>query len=194
MTDLVANILATVHTATATETAEGMAWYFEANAAAQALAEEHGVSVECAAGVIAAISPRLAWSVNVDYASRIFATGDAPLLFSNKAKGVEIAGGEAPMIVFNRKPKSGAKVRSFFSNIADPASSQAVTVDRHAFDVAMGAVGDDKTRKALDRVGTYDTITDAYRSAAEVLGILPHQVQAIAWVVWRNAKPAAVAA
>lgn len=183
------------------EIAEGIDWYSAARTFALGLASRYDLTAEAAAGVIAAISPRLRWDLNMAYADSLVKTGNAPLLFTNKAKALAILAGEDPTTVLacpactrgeTSHECTGPKVRAFFACIIDP-SSDAVCVDRHAFDVAYGRVTDEKTRKALDRKGGYDRIASAYRAAAVKLGLVPSVLQAITWVVWRNEKGIAVA-
>lgn len=177
------NIVDTYRTATAEQVAEGAEWYPVAHALCVGWAEEYDITLDQACGVLAAISPRLNWNLNVAYAERIFREGYAPILGGNLAKALAILATDAdPLTIL-----SGNKVRSFYSNILD-LSSPAVTIDRHAIDVALGFVGDDKSRKVLDRKGGYDAVADAYRAAAEIVHEIPAVVQAITWVVQRERK------
>lgn len=181
-TDVLAdNVLAAVEQATPAQYAEGMAWYQAAHTFAVGLAEEHGLTVEQAAGVIAALSPQLPWDRNLTYAELLVRTGSAPTLGRSIRQANAILDGADPLDVLG-----GAKTRSFFANIFDPDGSHAVTIDRHALDVALGVKGTDKSRKLIERKGAYELVADAYRNAAERIGVLPNQAQAIAWVAWRN--------
>ena len=171
---------AILDSATDQEWAEGTYWYAVAHSFAAELADRYGVSVECAAGVIAALSPRLSWTMNQRAAETLFASGDAPVLHSNKAKALQILAGQNPLTVLG-----GAKVRAFYACIVSPVAD-AVCVDRHAVDAAVGYKGTDKSRKFLDRVGAYESVAAAYRVTADRYGISPAQCQAIVWVVWRG--------
>jgi hypothetical protein len=171
----------------------GMNWYAAAHEQAADLAERYGVTVECAAGAIAALSPSCEWSRNLELAEAMLATGDASHPYGDAIrKARRIRNGEAPLEVLG-----GDKVRSFYSNIVDPEGSIDVTIDRHAFDVCAGRVTDDATRKALELGGrrtpsgktrNYVTLERAHVSAARILGVRPHQVQAVTWEAWRMAK------
>lgn len=187
----VENILAIYAQRTAEENAYGLEWYGIAHTFALGLAEEFDTDIDTAAGVLAAISPRLRWDLNMAYARRLFETGDAPLLGLSKGKALRLLGGDTPEEVLaapKGKPNSGQKVRAFFDNIRHTDRSEKVCIDRHAFDIAAGQEGDDHTRKMLERNGVYEDIAGLYREAAHVAGILPHQMQAITWVVWRRLK------
>jgi hypothetical protein len=194
------NILAVYSRATDAERSEGVAWYEAAHTFAVGLSERYGITLEQAAGVIAAISPRMPWAENMRKADELCRTGEAGMLKVNKARALAILAGESPDTALAcatckrgshaKHTCSGEKVRNFYRCILDPSDAYSVCVDRHAYDVAKGKVGDDVSRKALDRVGAYREIADAYRQAAVVLGISPATVQAVTWVRWRNEKAA----
>lgn len=181
----IANILACFATATPEEVADGKAWYSTAHTFAVGLSERYGISVTQAAGIIAALSPRLSWDLNLRNADTLVRTGDVGGLRGNVVKAQRILAGEHPDVVLG-----GNKVRSFFDNILRPEESTAVTIDRHAWDIADGDVGDDKSRKALERKGVYQALCDAYIDAAAEVGLAPHVVQAVTWVAWRRRKVA----
>jgi hypothetical protein len=178
---LAANILVVLGRAKPEHYREGIDWYQHAHTLARVLAGQHDISVEQAAGVLAALSPQLSWPRNVAYAEQFLATGDAPVLGRSKRAAARIVAGELPLSVLQ-----GPKVRAFFANIADP-SSDAVTVDRHAHDVAVGQRFGDARRSLLGRQGGYDLLAAAFRLAAAKVGLQPSAVQAIAWLAWRAA-------
>ncbi len=172
-------IIALFRSATSEELAEGMAWYADAHSIALALDPQ---SPARAAGTLAALSPRLDWLQNVKLAARTYAEGAASgTLGDNCRKANAILSGAAP-----EDTLSGPKVRAFYAAIADPTDSNAVVIDRHAFDIAIGHVTSDETRAVLGRKGVYERFADAYRKAARILGVAPSQVQAVTWVAWRR--------
>jgi hypothetical protein len=67
-------------------------------------------------------------------------------------------------------------------------SIDAVTIDRHAIDVACGVVQSDTDRAlAIRGKAGYRKIADMYVEAASIIGgITPAQLQAIVWVYWRR--------
>lgn len=177
------NILNVWDTATSAEVQQGETWYARAHEICANNAERFGVTVEQAVGAFAAISPMLSWERNISCAESLLANGTAPCLKKNVRKGILILEGVDPLDVLG-----GRKVRSFYHNILLPDTSYEVTIDRHAFDVAVGCTTDDRTRKALNRVGMYDQFRRLYRDAARELGCLPHQVQAVTWLAWKRTK------
>jgi hypothetical protein len=167
--------------ATDDELAYGLSWYARAHELAAGLAAEHHMTVSDVAAVIAALSPRSDWPQNIARARQLLAEGDTYGLTLGRNKARAIVAGADPASVLG-----GPKIQAFWRNIADPLNSTAVTVDSHAYDAAAGMVTCDRARKALDRKGEYDRIADIYRSAARHLGVAPHVVQSVVWVVWRN--------
>lgn len=182
------NILSVYRAARDEQIAAGMNWY--PNAHTFALAIANGDLVK-GAGVIAALSPQTQWSLNMTIASRAFVEGFASgQTGANCAKADRILNGEHPDDVLgwnNPKAKSGHKVRNFYRNIVLPTGFE-VTIDRHAFDIAVGFETDSKARGQLGRVGMYDLFADTYREAASLVGVAPAVLQAVTWSVWREAK------
>jgi hypothetical protein len=130
------------------------------------------------------------WGQNVNIAARAYADGYASgALFRNCAKADAIMAGAEPLEVLG-----GNKVCNFYKAIADPSDVTAVVIDRHAFDIAVGRITNDKSRAALDRKGVYDAFARAYERAARAiteetgLDVSPSQVQAVTWSVWRRLK------
>lgn len=172
--------------ATVSELVEGMDWYRDAHALAVRL---DPADPSQAAGVIAALSPMMAWGQNVNLAIRAYADGKASgALSASVAKADRILSGERAADVLG-----GDKVRAFWGVIADP-TSNAVVVDRHAFDIAVGRVTNNESRGALGRKGVYVAFSNAYVRAARVIAretgmdVSPSQVQAVTWTVWRRLK------
>lgn len=182
-----ARILDVYRQATLQELQDGLDWYRDAHAIAVALdpARPHA-----AAGVLAAMSPMTGWGQNVNLAARAYADGRATGgLFRNCAKADAIMAGAEPEDVLG-----GDKVCNFYKAIADPSDGSAVVIDRHAFDIAVGRITNDKSRTALGRKGVYETFARAYVRAAKTVSaetgmdVSPSAVQAVTWCVWRRLK------
>jgi len=183
----VENIISVYRAARPEQIAAGLAWYPEAHDLAVLLA---GGDLAKGAGVIAALSPQTSWSQNVKLATRAFTDGKASgQTGANVSKANRIMAGESPEDVLgwnDPKAKSGHKVRNFFRNIVNPVGPEC-TIDRHAHDIAVGRQTDNMTRGQLGRVGVYDLFADCYREAARRLGVPVAVLQAVTWVVWREA-------
>lgn len=168
--------------ATAQDLANGLAWYDRARDEALRLAYVPGCgSVERAAGVIAALSPRCQWASNVTAAERMIAAAatrqprpPAYGTLSNRRKAWRIARGEDPELVL-----SGPKVRAFYANIMGDV--EAVTVDVWAAAAAEGG----KTEQAPVR-RRYLLLAESFRRVAEQRGMHPRDVQAAVWTVYRR--------
>jgi len=194
--DHVKNIVDKYKTANPDLLKGGSAWYEKAHEEASKVG---GGDVRRGAGIIAALSPLNDWGRNVAQAHELRKTGgvSGALLPENVDKARRIHSGEDPHDVLG-----GHKVRSFFENIHDPSSKEHITVDRHAYDIAMGHPFVGTGRKSTPRgeagkmspdiglsaLGRYQHFVHAYKSASEQLGVeVPNKAQAVSWVAHRGA-------
>lgn len=153
----------------------GIGWYSVAYAEAGILAYETGVSLPRAAAIIAVLSPRTQWRLNLEDAwSLVEYDACRHALPKNTAKARRLLAGEPISQVLG-----GPKVISFWQNIARPLHSRAVTIDTWI----ARAVGVSEAQLKL--WGVYEAISRGVSGAAEKVGILPSQMQAILWVVTR---------
>jgi hypothetical protein len=79
------------------------------------------------------------------------------------------------------------KTGNFFKNIVNPDDPESVTVDRHAHDITVGRVLGSADR-GLQTPTRYNTFSEAHKTAAGNLGMLPNQAQAVGWVNWRRQR------
>lgn len=177
LTPTAENVLAVWESSNDSHRESGLNWYAFAHAFARDIADGDIVR---GAGVIAALSPQKEWGLNMRLAARAFDTGIAT---GNTGpcndKANAILAGADPLAVMG----NGLKTRNFYLNILDPEGREAVTIDRHAYDVALGkrAVGNKRYSLTPTR---YAAFASAYIAAADVAGILPHQMQAVTWESW----------
>lgn len=174
----------------------GSEWYERAHDEAKKVG---GGDVRRGAGIIAALSPLNDWDRNVAQAHELRKTGHVAgaLLPENVDKARRIHSGQDPHEVLG-----GHKVRSFFENIHDPSNKEPVTIDRHAYDIAMGHPFVGTGRKSTPRggggkmspdiglsaLGRYQHFVHAYKAASEQLGVeVPNRTQAVSWVSHRGA-------
>jgi len=174
----------------------GSEWYERAHEEAKKVG---GGDVRRGAGIIAALSPLNDWDRNVAQAHELRKTGNVSgaLLPENVMKAQKIHAGQDPHEILG-----GHKVRSFFENIHDPSNKEPVTIDRHAYDIAMGHPFVGTGRKSTPRgeagkmspdiglsaMGRYQHFVHAYKTAAEHLGVdVPNKAQAVSWVSHRGA-------
>lgn len=177
----VRNIIRVFESATADQEKRGREWYSTAHQIAEFMAEG---DVKAGAGVIAALSPQKAWSLNMIMARRAFEAGRATGHVQDAlTKVAKIMAGADPAEVLPMTLKTG----NFYRTIVDPEDPDAVVVDRHAHDVAVGERYGNKDR-GLHNKNRYATLAHAYREAARVLGALPSTVQSVTWLVQTESR------
>lgn len=175
----VRNIISVWSMATDRQMVDGRQWYWTAHQTAEMLADG---DVRVGAGLLAALSPQTAWWLNVELACEAYDSGTARRHTGDSCgKANKIMAGIAPEDVLPMQRKTG----QFFLCIVDPINKDAVCIDRHAHDVAVGIPYGDWSR-GLSTHSRYNLIANCYREAARRLGELPMVVQATTWVVWRD--------
>lgn len=152
---------------------EGATWYADAARTARAMARQYGVSNATAAGVIAAISPRLTWKYNVRAAGMLLARqAHVPGVFkASLAKARRILDGERPLKVL-----SGPKVRAFYRALMGDESAAVVDVWTAR---AAGISPEQASRQ-------YDDVATALTLAALAARTTVARLQATAWVQVRG--------
>ena len=183
------NLQAVLDLATEADWSSGLNWYATAHAAALQLSGRYGISTVQAAGIIAALSPQNGWENNLTAAELFLQDPTRDVHFHDACeKARAILQGAQPLTALR-----GQKVRSFYRNIADPSRPGAVTVDRHAAAILTGLTTPEwnsRYQKTLERRHFYRLAAAVYRAEARRLSILPHQVQAVAWLVQSNRSTA----
>ncbi len=167
----------------------GADWYSAAHDVARELGAEYGFTTAQAAGVIAALSPRVSWAENVTDARTLLSWAEdardganVPHWYvarsmrafaANVDKAIECLTVSDPLDVLN-----GPKQRAFYRNITG--DDQCVTVDVWATRAA--------TRGNRDTPGRdYADFDAAYRRAARAVGVAPRDFQAAVWLALRSA-------
>ena len=188
---MIHNIISVYHDADKLQHAEGLLWYSDALKSANLMAIKHGVPVYIAVAVIAALSPNNKWSRNILNADALigaFIRGDGidsvkvSTYHKMKAKAWDILAAR-PDYDGAKKMLKGQKITSFFMDIMGEFN---VTIDGHARNIAYGervGLTDDRTNIG---VREYRALQAAYEEAARRLGLMPYQLQAITWRVWRD--------
>ena len=161
----------------------GTSWYDVALGHAQDMATEYNVDLWQAVAIIASLSPQTEWTRNLDEARELLSRWTMGLEITPRNIGttqdrlnrcfLALANDTSDIA----RVKGTRKVASFFRAIlGDP---DAVTVDRHAYRVALGDPTLDAPGKITDAV--YRAIAAAYREAATHIGEEPRVLQAITW-------------
>jgi hypothetical protein len=99
----------------------------------------------------------------------------------NRQKALLILGGKEPLEVLR-----GLKVTNFYRNILNPCDGRYVTIDGHMLSVWGGRRILLKSRGATISKDTYEVIANDYITVARHLNILPNQLQATCWHVWKR--------
>ena len=188
---MIHNITSVYRDADETQHAEGLVWYEQAKRGAYHIALKHDVPVYIAVAVIAALSPNNKWArnlVNADALIGAFVNGDGidsvkvSTYHKMKAKAWDILWA-LPSYNDAKRMLKGQKITSFFCDIMGEFN---VTIDGHARNIAYGervGLTDDRTNIG---VREYRALQAAYEEAARRVGLMPYQLQAITWRVWRD--------
>jgi hypothetical protein len=181
------NILSIYHKALPQDLVAGLAWYPEAHNQAKRLAAVASVSLQQAAYAIAALSPNTPWLDNVETSwavARHHANGGSEADFHYKTRCLGLSVHKAFRILQGDLfALSGPKVTAFADNIMYPDASRKVTIDRWAYRIAIGTIEVTNVLKVNIRQKLYDQVAAEYIEAAERVGMLPLQLQAITWVI-----------
>jgi hypothetical protein len=188
---MVHNVMACYRAADDVQVAEGLLWYSDAQKAAHIIAAKYGIAVYIVVAVIAALSPNNKWTRNVINAEMLIAAflrGDGidavkvSTYHAMKKKAWDILVARPDYDGAKRMLK-GQKITSFFCDIMGEFN---VTIDGHARNIAY----DEKVGLTDDRtnigVREYRALQAAYEEAAQRLKLMPYQLQAITWRVWRD--------
>lgn len=179
MTPLTRRATTTYRKATPTQIEAGHRWYEEAHLVAASQVGTYGVTIEVAAGVLSALSPRLGWGPNVMLAERMLAT-EGTLnrggLGRSLAQARAIYAGADPDEVLR-----GLKTNAFYHAIITGGETGTPVIDRHAWDMLVGKRGATPPTNRQYRLAAA-TMT----RAAEILGQPVHAVQATTWLAHRR--------
>lgn len=176
------NILTTFESSTGQ--AVDVDWYREAHTYGLDLYLMFEESLVKVFGIIAALSPQKSWNENKRLAKEFLKGNESGQTKANLNKARRIldlprSNKEDVLDILN-----GEKTKAFFLNMLEPNTVNGVTVDRHAVEIAVGKVLDNHTMT----VKQYQFFERCYFIAANKIGILPHEIQAVTWEFWRQYK------
>lgn len=180
--------------ATTEEHRDGLEWYAEANKYCKELAGRFNISIQQAAGIIAVFSPQAGWTENKRYAVSFLINPKnrlRSLVQDIKAKKILKLKSEADIYHAQSITGQAFKTKSFYLNILNPDISTDATIDRHA--IAVCTQSPENTFALPKDYAKYTEIqynffASCYVKAAAKLDILPHQLQAITWIVYRRIR------
>jgi hypothetical protein len=166
-------------------------WYKDANEFCKQLSEDFDVPLFKVVGVCSAMSPQKNWQENKKLTFH-FLRGKRGGHYPNQVEKAQacITANDAEEI-FNMLTIGGKKTSWFFYNILYPDIPTGVTIDRHA----IGAcVFSPKEIKALPdeysniSINQYKFFAECFVLSARIVGVLPHEFQAIVWSVYRRLR------
>lgn len=184
--DITRNITSVFRSATPEQFSKGLTWYDVAADAAEDLSLRYGVTVDVAAGIIAALSPNNSWGHNLRLAERFIAEGGLSEGYfgAQLAKARDILAGADIMHTLGA---SARKTQNFYRSIVTR-GREGMTIDRHAYAIATDTRGETPSLG----VAKYAALVAGYERAAKAIkraglgDFTPAQVQAITWVAWRD--------
>ena len=145
-------------------------WYIDAEKIADKVADNLGISLENAASVISAFSPRERWTANVAK-SIAFSLGQTPVGLTNNLRMARAA------VSIGFDALKGPKTNAFARAIAG--DENAVVVDVWM----MRALGLEKKSPNKEE---YKTIARAIKTVAAEFGMTPRAMQALIWIIVRG--------
>ena len=164
----------------------GTSWYFEAHELCLNWLKRYSVGSEThVAGIIAALSPMKTWSGNIISARKLLETGECRGLGYSVRDAMAIYDGAHPRDILCLDGRNNTKVRSFFENISDPINPDFVTIDRHMIGLLTNdplAIRNQRWILPRDHVWA----KERFQNVADQTDLIPNQVQAITWLVWRR--------
>ena len=165
-----------VKSAKASQIEQATQWYADAEAVAHEIVDIYktrgmDVSLEQAASIVSAFSPRQRWSTNVRQALR-FAHGDDTMrCLPNNLKMAQRA------LEIGFDALNGKKTNSFARNIAG--DENAITIDIWMMRSA-GIPKDSPSKK------DYTQLSEAIEKIAMETAMTPRTIQALVWIVYRG--------
>lgn len=193
--------------ATEDQRERGLKWYLDARGVVwaqigevwtprntwQAAAHEKVRRFAVGCEVLALLSPRCPWEVNIEAFRRV-ASGEfdcpdqcIPRQFARAARHWE--SGE--------EPPTTPKCRSFADSVYYGGLCRSVCLDTHALNAALGRTATQQglnrhfanTRRGTEHpegLGAYDALAEIYTNQADKEGLAPAQYQAVIWLVQRE--------
>lgn len=178
----VQNVVDAYEASTLDQRTRGAEWYHTAHELAEMLSDGNPAK---GAGVIAALSANKSWADNQRLATNAMAGHIGGHFKDALTKVAAIIAGADPASVLPMERKTG----HFYRCIVNPNDEDAVVIDRHAHDIAVGEIYGNRDR-GLSAGGRYALLAHVYREAALRLNERPSVVQATVWVAHIDRKDA----
>jgi hypothetical protein len=165
---------------------DGRQWYRVANAFLRDVASDYGAPFAAVAGAFSALSVgnKLSQNCRDLFAILDMGAGANVATYSRqKDKALAMLAGDDPRIALGK-----LKTRAFWHNLVAPDTAGRVTIDRHAVRICWPKLtaADVSTGRYTKTAAKYRQWEQAYILAAGRVALLPHELQAITWLVWRD--------
>ena len=171
LTDLATNLYRNlIHRSTLHEMEMAATWYRDAEEVAEDIAENLGTSLDIAASIIAAFSPRERWSTNVSKAIA-FSLGHKPKGLSNNLRMAEAS------LTLGFDALKGLKTNAF---------ARAIAGDTHAVVIDIWMCRAANLDTDSPNVTQYRALAQAVHNVALEFDITPRTAQALIWIVQRG--------
>lgn len=171
LTDLATNLYRNIlMRASLSEMESAAIWYRDAEGVAQDIATMGDMSIDTAACIIAAFSPRERWSSNIAKATS-FALGNKPKGLSNNLRMAENA------LTQGFDALKGLKTNAF---------ARAIAGDTHAVVIDVWMMRAAQMNTDSPNVTQYRALTAAVNNVAREFDIMPRTAQALIWIIVRG--------
>ena len=149
----------------------------------------NGLDMFKAAGIFAALSPQASVPLNEQFFIQYMETGTAShtAVMVDKCHRIMNASDEEEVV----KILNGNKIKSFYLNLLHPNKETKVTIDRHAIACLfqspnnVSALSNNFARMTDKQYSFFESV---YIDVSNELNILAHELQAIAWVSYRQLR------
>lgn len=186
---LISNVLDTFESASPAERRSGMLWYSTARTSIKINALRFGLDVKELELATAVLSPNLTWEINIRAACRFLHGATSAGYQQNKNKAADILSTDGWYDDleklgdewFQTAPKTWA-----FYLLISGRDTTAVCIDGHAYSIAVGKKLRMKDIPSLVSCNRYERLVHTYTEAADMKGVLPHQMQAVTWTAHRG--------
>lgn len=180
--EFVRNLQIAYYSATCKEFDEGHNWYARSQMLLKTEARSLGVDQTIYTAIVAATSPSVPWTRNIEVANEVIKGENSSITMNNFEKCRKILHYEID--VYNAfSNKTAPKTYNFFFNLLDPKDPGFVTIDRHAIRACLGQSRMLEFRGAIGvNYKTYEILSETYFELANHYGVLANQIQAVVWL------------
>lgn len=192
--NMILNITSVYNAATTEEKNVGILWYSYAHNQLKDMAIAYNFSFDAVVDATAALSPGIRWTSNIKGIELLCdaIANNRPLSAIVGVAGYRRNIDKACAILLAdmrnepfRHILSGPKVTAFADNMRNGNEDDKVTIDVHAYSIAMGERFTVANMPHISN-SVRTAMINAYRHVAGIYGISPKALQAVTWVAWKR--------